>query len=146
MVRRRFLWKLKNREIQLGDRTLVAGILNVTPDSFSDGGQFLDPDRAYARALELEGPQVARDPAHISHPPPGHLRDPSQTVPSCRGIIPLRAKVRLAADHEQGTLGASQGPRRGSHSAGRHGGRLDFKRGGHRGRLPVGPGGGGGDP
>ena len=30
------------------------GILNVTPDSFSDGGRFYDPDRAYARALELE--------------------------------------------------------------------------------------------
>ena len=30
------------------------GILNVTPDSFSDGGRYSDPDRAYARALELE--------------------------------------------------------------------------------------------
>src|SRR3954463_5259084 len=30
------------------------GVLNVTPDSFSDGGRYLDPDRAYARALELE--------------------------------------------------------------------------------------------
>jgi len=38
----------------LGDRTLLMGILNVTPDSFSDGGQYLDPDRAFARALELE--------------------------------------------------------------------------------------------
>jgi len=30
------------------------GVLNVTPDSFSDGGKFSDPDRAFARALELE--------------------------------------------------------------------------------------------
>jgi dihydropteroate synthase len=30
------------------------GVLNVTPDSFSDGGKYLDPDRAFARALELE--------------------------------------------------------------------------------------------
>src|SRR5262245_18884247 len=30
------------------------GVLNVTPDSFSDGGRYLDPDRAYARALEME--------------------------------------------------------------------------------------------
>lgn len=30
------------------------GVLNVTPDSFSDGGKFLDPDRAFARAVELE--------------------------------------------------------------------------------------------
>ena len=33
--------------------TLVMGILNVTPDSFSDGGQFLDPDKAIARGLEM---------------------------------------------------------------------------------------------
>ena len=38
----------------LGERTLLMGILNVTPDSFSDGGKYLDPDHAYARALELE--------------------------------------------------------------------------------------------
>ena len=38
----------------MGERTLIMGVLNVTPDSFSDGGRFNDPDRAYARALELE--------------------------------------------------------------------------------------------
>lgn len=54
MPRKRYEWKLKDRAIQLGDRTLIAGILNVTPDSFSDGGKYLDPDRAFARALELE--------------------------------------------------------------------------------------------
>lgn len=54
MPRKRYEWKLKSRTIQLGDRTLLAGILNVTPDSFSDGGKYLDPDRAFARALELE--------------------------------------------------------------------------------------------
>ena len=54
MPRKRLVWKLKGREIQLGDRTLVMGVLNVTPDSFSDGGMFLDPDRAYARALKME--------------------------------------------------------------------------------------------
>jgi dihydropteroate synthase len=52
--RKRFEWKLKGRDVQLGDRTLVMGILNVTPDSFSDAGKYQDPDRAYARALELE--------------------------------------------------------------------------------------------
>jgi dihydropteroate synthase len=53
-VRKRFYWKLKRREIQLGDRTLLMAVLNVTPDSFSDGGKYADPDRAFARALELE--------------------------------------------------------------------------------------------
>jgi len=38
----------------MGERTLIMGVLNVTPDSFSDGGRFSDPDRAYARALEME--------------------------------------------------------------------------------------------
>lgn len=54
MPRKRFEWKLKDRIIPLGERTLIAGVLNVTPDSFSDGGRYLDPDRAFARALELE--------------------------------------------------------------------------------------------
>jgi dihydropteroate synthase len=53
-MRKRFYWKLKHREIVLGDRTLLMGVLNVTPDSFSDGGKYLEPDRAFARALELE--------------------------------------------------------------------------------------------
>ena len=35
-------------------RPLVMGVLNVTPDSFSDGGRYMDPDRAFARAVELE--------------------------------------------------------------------------------------------
>ena len=54
MHRRLFYWKLKSREIKLGERTVILGVLNVTPDSFSDGGKYLDPDRAFARALELE--------------------------------------------------------------------------------------------
>ncbi|HEX4230114.1 MAG TPA: dihydropteroate synthase [Bryobacteraceae bacterium] len=53
-MHKRFQWRLKQREIMLGDRTLLMGILNLTPDSFSDGGQYSDPDRALARAIELE--------------------------------------------------------------------------------------------
>ncbi len=53
-MRKLFYWKLKKREIKLGERTAVMGVLNVTPDSFSDGGRYADPDRAFARALELE--------------------------------------------------------------------------------------------
>lgn len=54
MQRRRFEWKIRARSLTLGERTLIMGILNVTPDSFSDGGKYADPDRALARALELE--------------------------------------------------------------------------------------------
>jgi len=54
MNRKIFYWKLRSVELQLGEKTLIMGILNVTPDSFADGGKYSDPDRAYARALELE--------------------------------------------------------------------------------------------
>jgi dihydropteroate synthase len=47
-------WKLRTRLLEWQDRPLVMGILNVTPDSFSDGGQYLDPEAALDRALELE--------------------------------------------------------------------------------------------
>ncbi len=39
--------------VRLGERTLIMGVLNVTPDSFSDGGQYLDPERAVAHGLEM---------------------------------------------------------------------------------------------
>ncbi|MDX2149676.1 MAG: dihydropteroate synthase [Bryobacteraceae bacterium] len=54
MKRKRFEWRLKQRGITLGDRTVIVGVLNVSPDSFSDGGRYEDPDRAFARAIELE--------------------------------------------------------------------------------------------
>jgi len=38
----------------LGERTLVMGVLNVTPDSFSDGGKFFDAERAVEQAMEME--------------------------------------------------------------------------------------------
>ncbi len=51
--RRATCWQLRNRLLHLPRRPLVMGILNVTPDSFSDGGQFLDKSAAVDRALEL---------------------------------------------------------------------------------------------
>jgi hypothetical protein len=44
---------LRSRELALGERTLVMGILNVTPDSFSDGGRFLSRDHAVGHALQM---------------------------------------------------------------------------------------------
>ena len=54
MARKHFEWKLRDRPLPLGERTLIMGVLNVTPDSFSDGGKYQDPDRAFARAIEME--------------------------------------------------------------------------------------------
>lgn len=53
MERPGFQWRLRSRTLELGDRTLVMGILNVTPDSFSDGGKFLARDHAVAHALKM---------------------------------------------------------------------------------------------
>jgi dihydropteroate synthase len=46
-------WKLARRSLPYGERTLVMGVLNVTPDSFSDGGEFFSLDRAVAHAEQM---------------------------------------------------------------------------------------------
>jgi len=46
-------WKLARRSLSYGERTLIMGVLNVTPDSFSDGGLFLSPERALAHARQM---------------------------------------------------------------------------------------------
>ena len=47
------VWRCRDRELPLGERTLVMGIVNVTPDSFSDGGMFEDADAAITHGLRL---------------------------------------------------------------------------------------------
>ena len=48
-----FQWNVGKRQIELGKRTLVMGVLNVTPDSFSDGGRFAAPSQAIERGLQM---------------------------------------------------------------------------------------------
>ena len=48
-----FEWQIGSRAVQLGKRTLIMGVVNVTPDSFSDGGVNFDRDRAVEYALKL---------------------------------------------------------------------------------------------
>jgi dihydropteroate synthase len=48
------IWKHRTGEFQLGVRTLIMGVLNVTPDSFSDGGKYLDVEHAVERAMALQ--------------------------------------------------------------------------------------------
>jgi dihydropteroate synthase len=52
--RKFFRLKLRSGTLQLGKRTLIMGVLNVTPDSFSDGGKFFDVKRAVAQALAMQ--------------------------------------------------------------------------------------------
>src|SRR2546428_9991046 len=47
------IWRCGDSEMVCGERTLVMGVLNVTPDSFSDGGRYLDPDAAAERGLAM---------------------------------------------------------------------------------------------
>lgn len=48
------LWQTKHRTFDLASRGVIMGILNLTLDSFSDGGQFFNPDVAVAHALQME--------------------------------------------------------------------------------------------
>lgn len=45
-------WRLRTRTLELGRRTLVMGVVNITPDSFSDGGSFLDSEAAVVRCMQ----------------------------------------------------------------------------------------------
>ena len=53
------VWQLRGARLELPRRPLLMGIVNVTPDSFSDGGQFADPRAAVDHALALEAAGAA---------------------------------------------------------------------------------------
>ena len=91
-MRKRFYWKLKQREVQLGERTVILGVLNVTPDSFSDGGKYSEPDRAYARAVELEeqGADVIDIGAESTRPG----AKPILAAEELRSLIPVLKRLK----------------------------------------------------
>jgi dihydropteroate synthase len=95
-VRKLFYWKLAHREVQLGERTTLMAVLNVTPDSFSDGGKYSEPDRAFARALELEeqGADILDIGAESTRPDSERISAEEEV----RRLIPVlkRLKGRLA--------------------------------------------------
>ena len=92
MTRRPAVWKLKAREIKLGERTLIMGVLNVTPDSFSDGGKFLDPDRAFARAIEIEEQGADIIDVGAESTKPGSA--PISAAEEIRRLIPVLKRLR----------------------------------------------------
>ena len=89
---KRYLWRLKQREMVLGDRTLLMGILNVTPDSFSDGGTYSDPDRAFARAVELEeqGADIVDIGAESTRPGSQRVSEAEEL----RRLVPVLKRLR----------------------------------------------------
>jgi len=83
--------------LTVGERTLVMGILNVTPDSFSDGGRWVDPDRAVERALAMleEGADIIDVGAESTRP--GHT--PISAEEELRRLLPVVRALRQAAPH-----------------------------------------------
>jgi dihydropteroate synthase len=70
MHRKKFHLKLRSGVLTLGGRTLVMGVLNVTPDSFSDGGKFFDAKRAvrHAMAMQYDGVDIIDIGAESTRP------------------------------------------------------------------------------
>ena len=84
------------------DRPLIMGVVNVTPDSFSDGGRFLAPEAAIAHALRLEaeGAQILDIGGESTRPGSGGV----DLEEECRRVLPVirglagRTQARLSID------------------------------------------------
>jgi dihydropteroate synthase len=90
------IWSIPcgERTLQLGDRTVVMGILNVTPDSFSDGGKYVDLQTAVFRALTMkaEGAEIIDIGGESTRP--GHT--PVDEEEELARVIPVIQAVRAA--------------------------------------------------
>jgi dihydropteroate synthase len=103
-------WQLRTRPLELGRRTLVMGVVNITPDSFSDGGLFLDPQAAVARGLELldEGADILDLGAESTRPGSRAGGSPTPAVsseeeqdrllPVLEGILGARPEAVISVD------------------------------------------------
>lgn len=112
--RARASWRLRSRTLELGQRTLVMGIVNVTPDSFSDGGRFFTHDAAVAHALRLldDGADILDLGAESTRPgsraggAPGTAEAPAvnadeeraRLLPVLEGILRARPSAVLSVD------------------------------------------------
>ncbi|HZT32527.1 MAG TPA: dihydropteroate synthase [Bryobacteraceae bacterium] len=116
-MRKLYYWKLKQREIKLGERTVILGVLNITPDSFSDGGKYLEPDRAFARAIELEeqGADIIDIGAESTRPGAA----PISAAEELRRLVPVlkRLKGQLAVPISVDTYKAEVAERALDHGA-----------------------------
>ena len=104
-----FTWNLGSRSLELGKRTLVMGIVNVTPDSFSDGGEHLTPDAAVAHALKLldEGAEIidiggesTRPGARVGaeNPAVSAQEELRRVLPVIAGVKKARASAIISID------------------------------------------------
>ena len=81
-------WQLATRTLPLGERALVMGVVNVTPDSFSDGGQFLGTDAAVTHALRLldEGADIIDIGGESTRP---GKKQPVTDTDECARVLPV---------------------------------------------------------
>jgi dihydropteroate synthase len=98
-----FQWSLGGRTLELGKRTLIMGIVNVTPDSFSDGGLQFDPDKAVAHSLQLidEGADIIDVGGESTRPGAKVLATPAQTETKKETAGEKKVTTRVAVDAEE---------------------------------------------
>jgi dihydropteroate synthase len=93
-----FEWNIGSRSLQLGKRTLIMGVVNVTPDSFSDGGLYFDGERAVEHAEQLlsDGADIV-DVGGESTRPGAAVRIASDAIPASIGAEnqPISEKEEL---------------------------------------------------
>jgi dihydropteroate synthase len=97
-----FHWNLGARTLELGRRTLIMGIVNVTPDSFSDGGIYLDPENAVNRAIQLldEGADIVDVGGESTRPGAMVTTDKSQTNETITRKDASNKKAAVDAEEE----------------------------------------------
>src|SRR5271155_6267898 len=93
--RSEFLWRLRTRSLALGVRTLVMGVLNVTPDSFSDGGLYHDAGDAVAHGLRMldEGADLLDVGGESTRP---GLKDGLSALDEQERVLPVIAVILKA--------------------------------------------------
>jgi dihydropteroate synthase len=102
--RENFLWQLRIRAVPLGERTLVMGVLNMTPDSFSDGGLFQNAEDAAAAALRMfdEGADLidigGESTRPGKHEPVSVEEEQRRTLPVIEAILKSRPDALLSID------------------------------------------------
>ena len=91
-----FLLRTPRREIILGERTLIMGIINVTPDSFSDGGRFDSPEKAVEEGIRMaeEGADILDIGGESTRPG----SDPVSPEEEMRRVIPVIRALALRTD------------------------------------------------
>ncbi len=95
-TRKIYNWQCRDCTVVLGRRTLVMGVLNATPDSFSDGGDYPDPSAAADRALEMveQGADIIDVGGESTRPG----ADPVPAEEETRRVVPVIKKIREQSD------------------------------------------------